>query len=131
MPQEHKRNYNNYQVHASQEKYSSEDRCNKCGDSPHVEGFRCPASRYHCKNCHKYGHFRSSCYKKKESEYKGESSKPCPHQLMVGRASTQDSLCGQSDACFSSSDDSFCLQMQVKSTQAKTSYQHHSIWSQI
>ena len=39
---------------------------------------------------------------------------------MVGRASTQDSLCGQSDTSLSSSDDSFCLQMEVKSTQAET-----------
>ena len=39
---------------------------------------------------------------------------------MVGRASAQGPLCDQSDASFSSSDDSFCLQMQVKSTQAET-----------
>ena len=39
---------------------------------------------------------------------------------MVGRASTQDSLQGQSDASLRSSDDSFCLQMQVKSIQAET-----------
>ena len=57
-------------------KYSSEDRCNKCGDMPHVEGFRCPASRYQCKNCHQFGHFSSLCYKKKESEYKRESRNP-------------------------------------------------------
>ena len=39
---------------------------------------------------------------------------------MVGRASTQDLLCYKSDASFSSSDESFCLQIQVKSTQAET-----------
>ena len=39
---------------------------------------------------------------------------------MVGRASGQGPLCDQSDAILSSSDDSFCLQMQVKSTQAET-----------
>ena len=110
MPQTHRRNYNNHQAHASQEIYSSEDRCNKCGNSPHVEGFRCPASRYQCKNCHKFGHFSSLCYKKKESEYKRESRKPRAHQLMVGRASAQGPLCDQSDASLSSSDNSFCLQ---------------------
>ena len=52
MPQAQTRNYNNYQAPASHEKYSHEDRCNKCGDSPHVEGFRCTANRYQCKNCH-------------------------------------------------------------------------------
>ena len=36
---------------------------------------------------------------------------------MVGRASA---VCGQSDASYSSSKDSLCLQMQVKSAQAKT-----------
>ena len=39
---------------------------------------------------------------------------------MVGRASAQGPLCDQSDASLSSSDDSFCLQMQVKSTKAET-----------
>ena len=33
MPKVHSRNYNNHQAHASHEKYSSEDRYNKCGDS--------------------------------------------------------------------------------------------------
>ena len=46
MPQAHRRNYNSYQAPTSQEKYASEDRCNKCGDSTHVKGFRCTASRY-------------------------------------------------------------------------------------
>ena len=51
MPQVYRTFNNNHQAHASQEKYSSEDRCNKCGDFPHVEGFRCPASKYQCKTC--------------------------------------------------------------------------------
>ena len=42
---------------------------------------------------------------------------------MVGRASTQGPLCDQSDASLSSSDDSFCLQMQIKSTQAETKFE--------
>ena len=46
------------------------DRCHKCGDSHHREGFRCPASKYQCKICKKIGHFSSLCYKKKEqSDY--------------------------------------------------------------
>ena len=65
MSQVQRRNYNNHQAHASQENYSSEDRCNKSGDSALVEGFRCPARRYQCKNCLKLGHFSSLCYKKK------------------------------------------------------------------
>ena len=97
MPQAQKRKYDNYQATTSQEKYASEDRCKKCGDSPHIEGFRCPTNRYQCKNCHKFGHFCSLCYKKNVSEYKRESRKPRAHQLMVGRASAQGPLGDQSD----------------------------------
>ena len=122
IPHAHRRNYNNQQAQTSQEKYCSEDRCYKCGDSAHVEGFRCPTSRYQCKNCHKSDHFSSLCCKKKESEYKGESGKPRAHQLMVGRASTQGPLCDPSDASLSSSEDSFCIQMQIKSTQAESTF---------
>ena len=46
---------------------TSKDRCSKCGDSRHVEGFRCPAKKYQCKSCHKYGHFISLCFKKQVS----------------------------------------------------------------
>ena len=38
------------------------DRCSKCGDSAHVEGFQCPAKKFQCKACHKFGHFNSLCY---------------------------------------------------------------------
>ena len=40
-PQAKERFYKNLQEHTS-----PENRCTKCGDSPHVEGFRCPASRF-------------------------------------------------------------------------------------
>ena len=120
MPQVHRINYNNCQANPSQEKYPNEDKCSTCGGYPHVEGFRCPASRYQYKNCYKFGHFSSLCYKKRESEYKRESRKPRSHQLMVGRASAQGQLCDQLDASLSSSDDLFCLQMKVKSTQDDT-----------
>ena len=52
------------QVHTSQE-----DRCNKCGDTPHIEGFRCPASRHQCKYCHKFEHFSHLCFKKKQESW--------------------------------------------------------------
>ena len=55
IPQAHRRFNNNHQTHAIQERYPSQrdrnqDRCK----SPHMEGFRCPACRYQCKNCHKF-----------------------------------------------------------------------------
>ena len=46
---------------------------------------------------------------------------PRAHQLMVGRASAQSSSYNQFDT--SSSDDSSCLQMKIKSTQAETKLQ--------
>ena len=35
--------------------------CMKCGDTQHRTGFTCPASRYQCKKCKKFGHFIKSC----------------------------------------------------------------------
>ena len=61
--------------------------------------------------------------KKKESQYKRDSRQPRAHQLMVGRASVQDSLCDQSDKSSCSSDESFCFQMKVKSTETETKLQ--------
>ena len=103
--------YKKYEAH------TSPDRCKKCGDSQHVEGFRYPASKYQCKNCHKFGHFSNLCYKKKEFEHKRKSG-PRAHQLKNGTANTKNELCGQSDE--SSSDDSFCLQVKLRSTQTET-----------
>ena len=30
---------------------NKEERCNKCGDTPHIESFRCSMSGHHCKYC--------------------------------------------------------------------------------
>ena len=100
---------------------SQEDRCTRCGDTPHIEGFRCPASRHQCKYCHKFGYFSHLCFKKKqESEYNRSSRKPKAHQLMVGRYSTDSSLSEQTDTSMNSSEeDSFCLQMKSKYVYAK------------
>ena len=114
MPQANGRFHKNPQEHTS-----PEDRCSKCGDTSHIEGFRCPTSRFQCKHCHKFGHFSKLCHKNRV-RIQENTRKPRAHQFMVGRASA---VCGQSDASFSSSEDSFCLQMQVKSAQAKTKMQ--------
>ena len=57
------------------------DRCSKCGDSKHIEGFKCPARKFQCKTCSKYGYFTSLYYKKKVSF---KSRTPKAHQLQVG-----------------------------------------------
>ena len=37
--------------------HNDKSRCSKCGDTVHIEGFQCPAKKYQCKACHKFGHF--------------------------------------------------------------------------
>ena len=83
-----------------QEHTSSEERGSIYGDTWHIKGFWCPASRFWCKHCHKFGHFSKLCYMKTESGYKKNTRKPKAHQLMLGRASA---VCGQSDASYCSS----------------------------
>ena len=112
MPQAHRKFK---QVHTSHE-----DRYSKCDDTPHIEGFRCPASRHQCKYCHKFGHFSHLCFKKKqESGYKRISGNPKAHQLMVGTYSAEGPIDDQADTSFTSSANSFCLQMKVKHKQAE------------
>ena len=108
-------------MHKKYEVHVSLDRCKKCGDSQHIDGFRCAASRHQCRNCHIYGHLSSLCYKKKEAFDKKrslESRSPTAHQLQISPVYMQDSICGQSEE--SSNEDSFCLQVQLKSTQAES-----------
>ena len=68
------------------------DRCSKGGDSKHVEGFQCPARKFQCKTCNKYGHFTNLCYKKKISL---TSRNHKAHQLQAWVVYVQeDSKCG-------------------------------------
>ena len=62
--------------------YRNRDRCQECGDSNHIEDFQCPAKKFQCKSCHKYGHFTSLCYQKKHTSSK--SRKPKAHMLQAG-----------------------------------------------
>ena len=102
-----------------QEQNKQVERCHKCGDTPHIEGFRCPASRHQCKHCSKTGHFSHLCFRKKqESTYKKSTRNAKAHQLKDGRYSTEDSLYKQEDTDVSESEDSFCLQMKMKKLQA-------------
>ena len=114
-----KREFENKKAFNPRQILPSEDRCHKYGDSKHVEGFQCSACKYQCRNCHKFGHFSSLCYKKQES-YKKRPRSPKAYQLTSGRLSTQDnSICSHSSDS-SSSDESFCLQMKVQAVQANT-----------
>ena len=95
--------------------FKQKDRCSKCGDSSHLEGFTCPVKKYQCKNCHKYGHFTSLCFMKgqqKQAYHKNQKLKA--HQLTAGTIQAYDS---QSE--LEGSDNSFCLQVQIKHVQAQ------------
>ena len=108
-----KKHYDNKIVH------KSKDRCNKCGDSTHIKGFHCPAKNYQCTVCHKDDHFSSLCYQEKNSaHYKSNIRNPKAHQLKVGpRYAHNSSICSHSKE--SSSDESFCLQLQVQCNQVE------------
>ena len=45
--------------------HKNKDRCSKCGDLTHVEYYQCPARKFQCKACHKFGYFTSLCYQNK------------------------------------------------------------------
>ena len=95
------------------------DRYSKCGDSKCVEGFKCPARKFQCRTCNKYGYFSSLCYKK-QSSFK--SRNPKTHQLQVGVVYVQEgSICGQSSD-LTSGDESFCLQVKIQYSQANTKF---------
>ena len=107
---QHKKKFDTKSAH------QNKDRCAKCGNSAHVECFQCPDKKYQCKACHKFGHFTSLCYQKKQVTFK--SGKLKAHQLQAGTVYAKDSaICGQSEID-SLSEDSFCLQVKVKCTQA-------------
>ena len=95
----------------------SEDRCHKCGDSKHIEGFQCSARKYQWRHCHKFGHFSSQHYKKQES-YKKRLRSPKAYQLTNGRLSAEDRSLYRNSSDSSSKDESFCLQMKVQAKQA-------------
>ena len=100
--------------------YKNKERCQKCGDSIHIEGFQCSVKKYQCKSCHKYGHLTSLCYQKKQASFK--PSKPKAHVLQVEAVYACDkSICGHSEE-FSSSNESFCLQVKIQHTQTKYSH---------
>ena len=84
-------------------------RCSKCGDTTHHDGFTCPAKKYQCKAGHKFGHFTSQCFQRKQhSQHKVRQ--PKAHQIHVNHL-YDDLESYPSD--ISSSEDSFCLQVRI------------------
>ena len=110
QPTYHKKSFDPSNAH------KQKDRCSKCGDSTHLEGFQCPTKRYQCKSCHKFGHFSSLYFMKGHQK----QAYHMPHKLKVHQltAGTMQAYDSQSES--ESSDNSFCLRLQIKCVQAQS-----------
>ena len=73
------------------------NRCSKCGNTAHWEGFTCPAKKCQCKVCHKFGHFRFR--------------QPKAHQIQVDESYNH---LENYSSDVSLSKDSFCLQVRIR-----------------
>ena len=93
------------------------DKCTRCGDTLHAKGFQCPARKFQCKICHKFGHFTTVCYQNSQlpsSSFK--TRKPKAQQLQAGALYTHHDT-DRSGSDSSDTEDSFCLQMKIHKTQ--------------
>ena len=86
------------------------NRCPKCGNTAHQEGFTCPAKKYQCKVCHKFGHFTSQCFQKKQYP-QHRFRQPEAHQIHVDESYNH---LENYSSDVSSSKDSFCLQVRIR-----------------
>ena len=82
-----------------------------------MEGFQCPAKKYQCKTCHKFGHFTSMCYQKKHAYSKPR--RPKAHQLQAGTVYACSNMSHDHLDDDSTANDSFCLQVMIKHNQKK------------
>ena len=94
------------------------DKCTRCSDTLHAKGFQCPARKFQCKICHKFGHFTTACYQKSQGKHSSnsfQSRKLKAQQLCIRALYTQhDADRSESD---SETEDTFCLQMKIHRTQ--------------
>ena len=78
-------------------------------------GIPVPSKKYQCKACHKFEHFTSLCFQKKQASSKPR--RPKAHQLQAGTVYAKESArCVHSEED-SISEDSFCLQVKIKCNQ--------------
>ena len=92
--------------------HGSVDCCCKCGNTRHEQGFTCPAKKYLCKACKKYGHFTSLCFSKQKPHTKHSA-----YQITAEEIEKDDSEIDED----SYSDDSFILyQVKAVINQAKS-----------
>ena len=61
------RAYGNKQQKPKSQQPGDPSTCKRCGDTRHRQGFNCPATKYQCRKCHKYGHITSKCLTKPQN----------------------------------------------------------------
>ena len=88
-PPSHKRYSGEYNQHlippckkkfGPKQAYTRKDRCSKCEDSKHVEGFKCPAKKFQYKICNKYRYF-TACVTGNQSLLSPEHPKHISYKL--------------------------------------------------
>ena len=89
---------------------NNHNRCSKCGNTTHQKGFTCPAKKYQYKVCHKFGHFTSQCFQKKQYPQQ-KFRQPKAHQIQVDESYNH---LHNYSSNVSSCEDSFCLQVKVR-----------------
>ena len=93
------------------------NKCTRCGDTLHAKRFQCPARKFQCKICHKFGHFTTVCYQKSQQPSNSfKTRKPKAQQLCAGALHTHNDA-DRSGSEPSDTEDSFCLQMKIHKTQ--------------
>ena len=95
---------------------NSHNRCSKCGDTTHWEGFTCPAKKYQYMVCHKFGHFTSQCFQKKQYPPQ-KFRQPKAHQIHVDESYNH---LHDYSSDVSLSEDSFCLQVKITKQTKRT-----------
>ena len=80
-------------------------------------GIPVSSKKYQCKACHKFGHFTSMCFQKKQANFKPR--RPKAHQLQAGAVYVKGSASYDHSDEDSTSEDSFCLQVKIKCNQDK------------
>ena len=95
---------------------NNSNRCSKCGDTAHHDGFTCPAKKYQCKACHKFRHFTSQCFQRKQHP-QHKVRQPKAHQIHVNNLYDYPE---SYPSDISSSEDSFCLQVRIWKQHSQT-----------
>ena len=75
-----------------------------------------PRKKYQCKECHKFGHFTSQCFQKKQYPQQ-KFRQPKEHQIQLDESYHYPH---DYSSDVSSSEDSFCLQVKVNKQNKKT-----------